>query len=129
MKYQSSALFLGTATLLLCATPASAMGAKFSWAGIPACSGTSPAFSISGVPKGTVSLNFMMMDYNKPDYNHGGSTIAYKGGPVPRGAISYTGPCPPAGAVHRYIWTIKALDESGKVLATAKAEGRFPAGK
>lgn len=126
MKRRSNLLLFAAAALLLSIDPASAMSAKFSWAGIPACSGTSPAFAISGVPKGTTSLSFAMMDYDKPSYNHGGSVIAYKSGSVSRGAISYTGPCPPAGATHRYIWTINAMDSSGKVVATTKAEGRFP---
>ena len=27
---------------------------------------------------------------------------------------------------HLYVWTIEALDGSGKVLATARAQGKFP---
>ena len=36
------------------------------------------------------------------------------------------GPCPPPGSVHRYVWTIEALDKSGKIIGRATAEGRFP---
>lgn len=34
--------------------------------------------------------------------------------------------CPPAGTSHRCVWTIEALDKSGKNVARAAAEGRFP---
>ena len=108
------------------ATPASAMGASFSWNGIAACSGPSPAFSVSGAPAGTANLRFAMRDYDAPDFNHGGGTVPFAGGKVAQGAISYRGPCPPGGQTHRYIWTIEALDASGKVLATTTAQGSFP---
>ena len=111
---------------LLAASSANAMSVSFSWAGVPRCSGASPAFSISGAPKGVASLRFAMRDYHAPNYNHGGSTIAYSGGRVPQGAISYIGPCPPPAETHRYIWTVEALDAAGKVLATARAEANFP---
>jgi hypothetical protein len=111
---------------LVTATPASAMSASFSWNGIAACSGPTPAFSVSGAPAGTANLRFAMRDQNVPDYNHGGGTVAFAGGKVAQGAISYRGPCPPGGETHLYIWTIEALDASGKVLATTTAQGRFP---
>lgn len=113
-------------TVLAAASPAIAMSASFSWKGIAACSGTSPAFSISGAPAGTANLRFAMRDYDAPDFNHGGGTVAFAGGKVAQGAISYRGPCPPGGQTHHYIWTIEALDASGRVLATATAEGSFP---
>jgi phosphatidylethanolamine-binding protein (PEBP) family uncharacterized protein len=105
--------------------PANAFSASFSWSGIGACGNTSPAFRISAAPKGTVQLRFRMVDLNAVDYPHGGSTVAYKGGGVARGAISYTGPCPPAGSKHTYRWTVDALDGGGKVLGTASASGVF----
>lgn len=115
------------AALCCAAAPALAFGAKFSWSGTSACSSTSPAFAISGAPKGTTQLRFSMRDFDAPNFNHGGSTVAYSGkGGVPVGAISYVGPCPPGGQAHRYIWTIEALDAAGKTLATTRAEGRFP---
>jgi phosphatidylethanolamine-binding protein (PEBP) family uncharacterized protein len=106
--------------------PAHAMSASFSWSGIPACSGTSPAFTVSGAPPATTNLRFVMRDQNVPDYNHGGSTVPLSGNRVAQGAISYKGPCPPGGQTHMYIWTIEALDASGKVLATTTARGQFP---
>jgi len=112
--------------ILAIASPAFAMSASFSWNGIAACSGPSPAFTVSGAPAGTASLRFAMRDQNVPDYNHGGGTVSFAGGKVAQGAISYRGPCPPGGQTHLYIWTIEALDGSGKVLATTTAQGKFP---
>ncbi|HEV7259465.1 MAG TPA: phospholipid-binding protein [Bosea sp. (in: a-proteobacteria)] len=106
---------------------AHAFSASFTWSGIGACGGTSPAFTIRSAPKGTASLRFAMRDYDAPNFRHGGSTVGYDGkGRVAQGAISYVGPCPPPGQTHRYIWTIEAVDGSGKVLGQAEAEGRFP---
>jgi phosphatidylethanolamine-binding protein (PEBP) family uncharacterized protein len=125
MKLVTIGTSLALATLVT-ATPASAMSASFSWNGIAACSGPSPAFAVSGAPAGTANLRFAMRDQNVPDYNHGGGTVAFTGGKVAQGAISYRGPCPPGGETHLYIWTIEALDASGKVLAATTAQGRFP---
>ena len=115
---------------LLALTPiheASAFSASFSWSGIRACGRTSPAFTILDAPKGTQSLRFTMNDKDAPSFQHGGSTIPYNGsGRVPDGAIDYIGPCPPAGTIHRYVWTIEALDKSGTIVARTTAEGRFP---
>jgi len=86
----------------------------------------SPAFTIHDAPKETASLHFIMSDKDAPHFQHGGSTVPYKGdGRVAEGAKDFIGPCPPAGAIHRYIWTIEALDKSGKIVARATAEGRF----
>jgi phosphatidylethanolamine-binding protein (PEBP) family uncharacterized protein len=122
-------ILIGTAlALITCATasPAFAMSASFSWKGIAACSGPSPAFAVSSAPAGTANLRFAMRDLDAPDFNHGGGTVAFAGGKVAQGAISYRGPCPPGGQTHRYVWTIEALDASGKVLATTTAQGSFP---
>lgn len=119
------ALTLLAAAMVAMPEQASAFSASFSWSGIAACGTTSPAFRISGAPAGTKQLRFRMVDLNAPDYPHGGSTVAYSGGTVGRGAISYTGPCPPAGSKHTYRWTIEALDDGGKVLGTAAASGVF----
>jgi phosphatidylethanolamine-binding protein (PEBP) family uncharacterized protein len=111
---------------LAAASPASAMSASFSWAGIAACSATSPAFTVTGTPPGTANLRFVMRDQNVPTFNHGGGTVPLGGGKIAQGALPYRGPCPPGGETHLYIWTIEALDASGKVLATTTAQGRFP---
>ncbi len=121
-------LTLGFAALLVLASMpgAAAFSASFSWSGIGACGRTSPAFTILDAPQGTESLRFTMNDKDAPNFRHGGSTVPYSGGSVPEGAIGYIGPCPPAGATHRYVWTIEALDKSGKTIARTAAEGRFP---
>ena len=105
---------------------AGAFSAAFSWAGIRACEKISPAFRLSAVPAGTQQLRFAMVDLDVPTFRHGGSTINYGGEAVGQGAVSYIGPCPPAGQRHRYRWTIEALDAGGKVLATATATDLFP---
>jgi phosphatidylethanolamine-binding protein (PEBP) family uncharacterized protein len=105
---------------------ASAFSAAFSWVGVPACEKISPAFRLSGVPAATKQLRFAMVDLDVPTFRHGGSTISYGGENVGQGAISYIGPCPPAGQRHHYRWTIEALDASGKVLGTATATDIFP---
>ncbi|HEX4766455.1 MAG TPA: phospholipid-binding protein [Lichenihabitans sp.] len=112
---------------VVASTPAWAFSVKFSWAGIPACSSVSPAFTIMAAPRGTVALAFRMRDEDAPDFQHGGSSVAYAGaGGVPQGAVHYTGPCPPSGSSHRYVWTVDALGAEGKVLGSARATGKFP---
>lgn len=109
------------------ALPAAAFSAKFSWRGIPACSTVSPAFALKAVPRGTASLSFEMRDRDAPDVGHGGATVPYAGrGGVPKGAVAYTGPCPPKGASHHYIWTIHALDAHGADLDMTEAAGNYP---
>jgi phosphatidylethanolamine-binding protein (PEBP) family uncharacterized protein len=120
---------LASAVVLVLASmhEASAFSASFSWSGIRACGRTSPAFTIHDAPKGMESLRFMMNDKDAPNFQHGGSTIPYNGsGRVPAGAIDYIGPCPPTGTIHRYVWTIEALDKSGKIVARTIVEGSFP---
>jgi hypothetical protein len=99
----------------------------FSWDGIPPCDDISPQFKIKNIPTGTKYLDFQMVDDDVPDYNHGGSMIEYKGGEIiPRGAIDYTGPCPPGGA-HSYTWTVTALnDKKNLILGEGKTTKEFP---
>ena len=104
----------------------STMSVRFSWLGIPACTQISPPFQLSDVPEGTDRLTFNMTDRQVPTFHHGGSTIAYSGDAVKRGAIRYTGPCPPGGQRHRYQWTVEALDAQGRVLSRASATETFP---
>lgn len=115
------------ALALLPMSSAVAMSASFSWSGTTACSSTSPAFKLGEVPAGTKTLAFSMVDQDRPNYNHGGGKVAYAGSnSIAKGAFSYTGPCPPAGEQHTYVWTVEALDGSGKVLATARTRAKFP---
>ncbi|MBV8563956.1 MAG: phospholipid-binding protein [Methylobacteriaceae bacterium] len=120
-------LACAAAALPFLAIPAQAFTASFSWQGISPCQTTSPAFVIRDAPKATTNLRFVMRDQDAPGFRHGGSTIAYDGsGAIPQGAISYIGPCPPAGQKHRYVWTIEAIDAAQHVLARATAAGVYP---
>ena len=117
---------VGGAAWFAAAFPAAAFSAKFSWRGIPACGTVSPAFALKGVPRGTTVLSLSMRDRDAPDVQHGGSTVPYAGrNAVPKGAVTYTGPCPPKGSRHHYIWTIDALDAKGASLDMTEAAGDF----
>jgi len=104
----------------------SKFGASMRWCG------TSPEFKLSGVPKGTASLELKMVDLNVPSYPHGGGKVAYqgRGSTIPCGAIKagwgYNPPSPPAGQVHTYQWTIQAIDANGRVLGQAVTQRKFP---
>jgi phosphatidylethanolamine-binding protein (PEBP) family uncharacterized protein len=121
LAYLATLIITGTTCL---PNPALAMSASFTW-----CSGT-PSFRLGGVPKGTVKLEFLMMDLQAPSYSHGGGTLAYKGqSSIPCDGLSgggYQGPSPPPGQVHTYRWFIKAFDASGKLLGETTAERKFP---
>lgn len=112
--------------LIVVSGAANTFTVKFSWAGIPACGKTSPEFHLSAVPPGTKRLRFEMHDLNVPAFHHGGSTVTFTGDTVKQGAIRYIGPCPPGGEHHRYRWTVEALDDAGKTLATTSATATFP---
>lgn len=115
------------ATLLAATLPAAAFSASFSWRGIPACGTVSPAFALKGVPRGTASLGMAMRDRDAPAGQESGSTVPYAGhGTVPRGAVTFTGPCPPKGTSHHYIWTLHALDAKGGDLDMTEAAGNYP---
>jgi phosphatidylethanolamine-binding protein (PEBP) family uncharacterized protein len=110
----------------LASQAALAMSASFSWQGIAPCKKISPAFTIKDAPAGTKRLSFVMHDEQAPYFPHGGSTVDFRGATVPQGAIHYTGPCPPEGQTHHYVWTIEALDAKGHVLGKTSAAADFP---
>lgn len=119
--------FLIGLVLILSASPAFAgMTMSFQWGPTKKCfDRKSPPIELSGVPKGTKSLDIRMVDLQAPNYPHGGAKIAYSGKQsLPYGAFKYRGPCPPSP--HQYRITVKALDAAGKVLATSKASRIFP---
>jgi phosphatidylethanolamine-binding protein (PEBP) family uncharacterized protein len=125
-------VFLTTAACLIVLPVASyateALVVQFSWAETKACSATPPTFRIANIPKGTKYLSFRLVDHNA-SFNHGGGEVAYAGsGNFPAGAFGgdYRGPCPPAGQVHTYEWTVEALDANKSVLAEGKTTGAFP---
>ena len=100
---------------------ASAMSISFRW-----CGGPSPVFSLSGVPKGTKSLQFHMIDLDKPDYNHGGGNLGYTGQKtIPCGALNnYSPPSPPGGS-HNYRFDVTAIGANGS-LGSASFTRKFP---
>jgi phosphatidylethanolamine-binding protein (PEBP) family uncharacterized protein len=105
---------------------AQAMGLSVDWTGTKPCfDAESPVIGLQAVPKGTTKLHFHMTDLDAPTYPHGGGDVSYKGqSHLPKGAFHYKGPCPPA--VHRYAWSVEALDAAGRVIDTAKVVVRFP---
>ncbi len=123
---RAAALLACSAAACLAASAAQAMSGAFSWHGIAPCVHVSPPFVLKDVPAKTTRLRFIMLDKDAPHFHHGGSTIIYAGPQIPEGAISYIGPCPPAGQKHHYVWTIEALDSTGHVLAKTRAAGDFP---
>lgn len=102
------------------------MGISFEWGPTKKCfDAKSPPIKLSDVPQGTTQLDVKMVDTNAMSFNHGGGKVAYKGqAALPYGAVKYKGPCPPSGT-HYYSITVKALDASGKTLATAKDKKPF----
>ncbi len=87
----------------------------------------SPPLTVSGVPEGTQSLVLMLED---PDAANGSfthwllwnippATTEILTGTAPAGAViggndtgdtGYSGPCPPAGSQHHYVFTLYAID-------------------
>ena len=101
---------------------ASAFGMGFRW-----CGSGSPVFSLSGVPKGTTTLQFQMVDLDVPSYNHGGGTIPYKGqASIACGALTnYSPPSPPSGS-HSYRINVTAFGPGNSSLGTATSTRKFP---
>jgi phosphatidylethanolamine-binding protein (PEBP) family uncharacterized protein len=100
---------------------ASAFSIGFKW-----CGGPSPVFSLSGVPTGTKTLQFHMLDLDKPDYNHGGGNVAYTGQKtIACGALNnYSPPSPPSGS-HSYRFDVTAIGAGG-TLGSASFTRNFP---
>lgn len=114
-------MMLAGSILLAMGSAANAeMSISFEWGPTKKCfDPNSPPIHLSGVPEGTVELDFMLSDLDAPNFQHGGGTVAYKGqSSLPYGAFKYKGPCPPSGS-HTYVISVRALDASGKTLATA----------
>ncbi len=114
--------FFAAAFLAVSTADASAFSMSFRW-----CGSGSPVFSLSGVPKGTTTLQFHMVDLDVPSYNHGGGTVAYKGqSSVACGALTnYSPPSPPSGS-HSYQITVTAFGPGNSSLGTATFTRKFP---
>ena len=110
------------ALLVMSTADASAFSMSFRW-----CGSSSPVFSLNGVPKGTTTLQFHMVDLQVPSYNHGGGTVPYKGqASVPCGALNnYSPPSPPSGS-HSYQITVTAFGPGNANLGTATSTRQFP---
>lgn len=76
-----------------------------------------------------------MVDNDMPSYAHGGGVVDIASvtefGIEPGALKDYKGPCPPnfRSFGHDYSWTLKALDSSGTVLATAVQTKTFSSAK
>lgn len=107
----------------------------------------SPQLSWTDIPANTVSLALIMKDIDAPNgafyhwifYNMP-KTISElsEGAPMPAGASAgknsfdkavYSGPCPPKGTAHTYIFTLYALDSSLKLPKNADANSVLEAMK
>ncbi|HEV3226531.1 MAG TPA: YbhB/YbcL family Raf kinase inhibitor-like protein [Acidimicrobiales bacterium] len=86
--------------------------------------GTSPPLAWGAVPQGTVELAIVVTDADANGFVHwaiGGldtSVQALAAGAVPDGAVEakndagttgWSGPCPPKGSAHHYVFTLYAL--------------------
>ncbi len=119
--------------LALTATAALPFEIGFEWGDFKSCTNGSPRtvanprFDLKDVPEGTKFIRFKLVDRNKPDFDHGGGTVAWTGETVIEpGAFTYRSPCPPNGS-HVYEWTATAQDKkSGGKLGTAKARRDYP---
>ncbi len=104
---------------------------SFEWGDIPLCNTgrpntvDNPAFRVQGVPTGTETIEFRLIDLDVPSYDHGGARLRMgQDGTVPSGLFTYRSPCPP-GEVHTYEWRATAQG-GGQVLGTAAAQRRYP---
>ncbi len=105
------------------------MSLGFRWGPTGQCfDPNSPPITLADVPDGTVKLRFRMTDLDATGFNHGGGEVAFDGQEtLGYGAFHYKGPCPPdPSRPHHYELSMQALDAGGKVLASARAERRFP---
>ena len=86
----------------------------------------SPRLTLANIPANTKQLEIKMFDRDN-SHRHGGGIVAYNGTDViAEGALKdYQGPGPMFGSP-RYEITVKALDETGAVIAFGKTMKRYP---
>jgi Raf kinase inhibitor-like YbhB/YbcL family protein len=97
----------------------------------------SPPLRWSDVPEDATELRITLTDPDAPrgTFTHwlvtgvDPATSEVEEGAVPAGGTEgqndfgdtgYGGPCPPAGAPHRYVFTVEALDATGNVLGSGQ---------
>jgi Raf kinase inhibitor-like YbhB/YbcL family protein len=99
----------------------------------------SPPLRWTAPPRGTRSFSLTVTDLDARGFVHwrlsriagpvrslGAGTHAGVPGVNSFGRRGYGGPCPPRGsAPHRYLFTLRALDRRGHVLAVARLLGRY----
>jgi Raf kinase inhibitor-like YbhB/YbcL family protein len=102
--------------------------------------GVSPPLRWTAPPRGTRSLTLTVIDPDAPGgrFVHwlaAGISPASRGlregqhtpteGLNGAGGRGWTGPCPPAGPAHRYVFTLTALGSRGQRLAESRLLGRY----
>lgn len=102
----------------------------FSWKNTKRCSDVSPEIKVTGFPESTKSFKVSLKDLDtiSPDpFYHGGGTVANDGsGVIAAGSLKYyKGPCPQFG-IHRYVFTVKAVDAGGRTIGIGKKMNKFP---
>ena len=91
---------------------------SFEWGDFPLCTSgdpnmvKSPKFAVQGLPEGTNFIEFVLVDLDVPDFDHGGGVVSVtKDGIIEPGQFEYLSPCPPDGQ-HTYEWAAYAIAEN-----------------
>jgi len=134
MKKLYMQIAIATTMLLVCSCSnelkdAAPMGIDFKWQLTDRGSEANPEIRLTGVPQGTVRFFVGLVDLDNKGYDHGGGFVDNNGsGIIARGTIkgNYAGPDPPFETMNNnYEITVKAYDESGKVIGIGKQAHRF----
>ena len=135
VKNRTGAFVAAALALMTQAAAAQDFAIAFEWGDIPLCTTgnpnqvPSPEFKVSGLPDGTKFIEFVLVDLDVPEFDHGGGVVELAAdGVVPKGAFEYLSPCPPSGQ-HEYEWQAYALAENSaeaETLAEAFAARLYP---